>query len=476
TEIQLRVAKNWLEGEGMVYEWDGAGNICDTEKLPLTNMMPGYVWAVSAVYLLTGDWLWANFWLDVAAIWAILLSMRAVLLLLSPTSGLVEGVVWVFLTFSPAPFHYMASSDLLAWAFFSGMCYAFLTGTQRHNYWWLIGCCLLSLLAAVTRYAYVPLMILPVLFGSLVYRGEVLPRKTWQLLGILQIIGITGVILLKNSLTDTVNYLAQGEAAWEFSHLLWTDPFPAKTFLYMGIPHLVGISAFHPFLPYLIQFFCWIGSFWLVWVMWNHKKKSRAVNFHVWVDMGVATALAVWMMLAYASLMEVAQTWNLISFWTYVMETRYYAPAMLFVLVSLGVVLKEGRGVGKKSITVGLVALTLAYLLLFIYQRNEIYGKDKQHISFMHQDKSSILHEIEKLGLQEPQVYVLSDVGAYIYALSEGIPISTSSLVEVQDCEGVVVWYQADHVIISHEWQESFSTSQHIQLDRGKLWVKRLNR
>ena len=60
-----------------------------------------------------------------------------------------------------------------------------------------------------------------------------------------------------------------------------------------------------------------------------HDALPISVNFHVWVDMGVATALAVWMMLAYASLMEVAQTWNLISFWTYVMETRYYAPAML---------------------------------------------------------------------------------------------------------------------------------------------------
>ncbi|MEL6194544.1 MAG: hypothetical protein AAFR66_20960, partial [Bacteroidota bacterium] len=64
----------------------------------------------------------------------------------------------------------MASNDLLGWAFFCWMCWAFLRSVKHKKRSLLITTALLSLCAGMVRYAYVPLMILPVLFGALTYR------------------------------------------------------------------------------------------------------------------------------------------------------------------------------------------------------------------------------------------------------------------------------------------------------------------
>ena len=323
TEVQLSAAHNWLEGKGLMYEVWNPEDPCTLTEIPLGKMMPGYVWLVSVCYLLIGDWLWAAYALDVLAIWAVLLAIKFILRGLIKEPSPAEGLFWLFLAISPAPFHYMASNDLLGWAFFCWMCWAFLSAVKHKKRALLITTAVLSLCAGMVRYAYLPLMILPVLFGALTYRVKVMEKKDWLFLSIIQTLAILSVILTKFFLTDSVNYLAEKEASWQFQHLLWTDPFPMKTFLYYGVPHLVGLSEIQGSLPYVVQVLSWLGSIGLVWMLWKFVSSSKDVSTHLFIEMGLGCALAVWMMLAYASLMEAAQDWNLIYFWTYVMETRY---------------------------------------------------------------------------------------------------------------------------------------------------------
>ncbi|MEM7510312.1 MAG: hypothetical protein AAF388_05205 [Bacteroidota bacterium] len=471
TEVQLTAAHNWLEGKGLMYEVWNPEDPCTLTEIPLGKMMPGYVWLVSVCYLLIGDWLWAAYALDVLAIWAVLIAMKLILRGLIREPSPVEGLFWLFLAISPAPFHYMASNDLLGWAFFCWMCWAFLRAIKHKKRSLLIATALLSLCAGMVRYAYVPLMILPVLFGALTYRVKVMEKKDWLLLSIIQTLAILSVILTKFFLTDSVNYLAEKEASWQFQHLLWTDPFPMKTFLYYGVPHLVGLSEIQSSLPYVVQVLSWLGSIGLVWMLWKFVSSSKDVSTHLFIEMGLGCALAVWMMLAYASLMEAAQDWNLIYFWTYVMETRYYAPAMLFILVGVGIMLKNGKPLQQNILKSSLGLLLAAYIVVFVYQHHQIYKKDASGLSFLQQDKENILKKVAEARKEHSKVYVLSKDGEYFPAIAGGIVVPRDSAQKLRYCEGVMIWYLA-HNDGDQDWIPAFySDGKQIQLKHGMIGI-----
>ncbi|RMG68879.1 MAG: hypothetical protein D6722_11295, partial [Bacteroidetes bacterium] len=382
TEVQLAATAQWWKGYGFTVPEASTEDLSQTHDQPISVFMPGYGWLVIPFFELLDDWFQAAWFA-----YALAMALMLVATHLIWRQQRLRQDEWpyaaylIFVGFSPAPWHYLTdagqwSLTAFAWAVLA-LLYAGPSVRSRQ-----VGTLLaVAILAtgAVIRYAYLPYLLLPALLWSL-------PRHQWperrRSLVVALVAGGLGMLSLWLWRVQQLPYLPGEEVpeGWFFHHLLHLDPFPIKAFIYYGIPHELAMARVAAWLPGVFQAIAWVASLFLLgiglslWFHWRRRDRFPGPQRRRLLRLSGYTLLLILAMLSYLSLRSPPQDWNWTGFWTYVMETRYFAPVLwligLIAFLSAGDKLRPTVQRGLRGVV---IAVTLVNLGFGLYQRGALY-------------------------------------------------------------------------------------------------------
>jgi hypothetical protein len=382
TEVQLTASAQWWMGHGYSVPMADPSDLSQTHYEPSSVFMPGYGWLVLPFFEWLDDWL-------LAALWSYALAMALMLIAIHLIwrQQRLQHDQWpylaylLFVGFSPAPWHYLTdagqwSLTAFAWAVLA-LLHAGPSSRRRHAGTLLA----IGFLAggALIRYAYLPYLLLPALLWTLP-RHQLSER--WRSLVLAGTSGLLGLGLIWGWRVSTLSYLPGegGESGWFPHHLLALDPFPFKAFFYYGIPHELTLAEWAAWLPLWLRRVATTASLVILltgvylWFNWRSRDGFPARQRRRLLRLFVFTLLLTLGMLGYLSLRTPPQSWNWTGFWTYVMETRYYAPLLwligLITFLSVQDVLRPSL---IRGLTFTVLTVTLVNLGFGTYQRWALY-------------------------------------------------------------------------------------------------------
>ncbi len=393
-------------------------------------------WPAGLVLFLTPFYLFTKS--TVAA--AILLKMAAYLFLLFFLSAyfrhfqleqINRKLILLFFATAVAPFIHLYPSDSLAmvlclWGFYFNMKYL----NEKKVAYVLAALTLLGL-SYFVKYSFIPFLFYPVI-SFLIMENTQSFRKIGQLLI------LTGFTLVAAISVYTLNFLLIGKstvpAAWDALN---------------GNPHWKQLSRFDGFLftfgnyewalenfiknHFGVNFqFNWISVLVTVyfhllflivcykWKRFQNKKWLSSINISL-----TAGSLII-LFLAFLSLNNPGQTWST-PYWTFVEETRYFAPVIVIGLLNVLVITLDLR---KISLSLLLIVLMVGLNLLaykFIIQ-NGSWGQNYQTYVEVKEKMNEVLSSTT--SDETSVVFVDNDVknsASYYYLLSQGLVLLPKS-------------------------------------------------
>ncbi len=363
TEIIMAMAAHMEQGRGGVLDHWNENDIAKPIVLEQRAAMPGYAYLLLLVNKFAGDWLKAAWWIEIGAI---LLFFSAVIFwfrrLMGESATIELGLCLLLLGFSPAPMHYFPTTDMLSLTAFIWGAYALYCIQDRLILASLFA--LLALSAAISfRYAYLPLLgLLPLTLAFHWWQKREKLSLRATLISIPAIVVAAALLLgfkgLEGSMTDVVSQ------EWYFEHLLWFEAFPFKSFFYYGLPHELVLDQYWIHASLSLKIIAFLISAYLAVRIIRFSDGLFNVIFFL-------TSLLVILLLSYFSIKVAPENWNQIGFWTFLMETRYYAAPML--LVVLGILTQLRKGKGRLWIQMFVIGALLAGSGVSLYQKCRIY-------------------------------------------------------------------------------------------------------
>lgn len=359
---QILAAINWLKGNGMSVPTASFSDISSVSMIPLQGWPPGYSVVIAGVYQLVGHvsegvfgWFLAAILLEYLGVILVFASVHFLLTLLrEEISPAVYPLFFLFWIFSFTPFHFTTASEEIALgAFLLGIgAWIKVWGNKPFSVFWLLAAFAGFLLAGWFRYAYIPLIITGPVVGLLsVWKDTTGRKKTafWTLgIAVIVMVGFWVILHPTHSQSGNLRDMVTGGKFYP-ENLLKMSAFPLKSLFFMGIDALVqklGIKLpMAVFTLRLIYVASTIGLMLFPLRMWRqHGKNFLQAKPSV---RPVSTLLSAMFLL---TILIVPGTLMLLSLvnpveiyegktWTYVEETRYYAPLLvgvsLFLLVRL---------------------------------------------------------------------------------------------------------------------------------------------
>ena len=338
TQVQLIAAANEQAGHGFASLIPQPSNLAHWQERSERIFQPGYGRLVGKLHSWAGqDWIRASWGVDLLALALCLLSLHGLAVRLGVSRHPWYGFWLLLLGLSPAPLHVLPQTDLLSLGFFLLAGWA-LTAPDRPLVMTLLAG--LALGAAVYfRGAYLGFIpLLPAIWVLRAWFGQ--RRSLW------------GVALLAGGLALAIglayrawqlpsgSYLAPAAPGWYPEHLLHVDAFPFKAFFYFGLPHLLALKQLWSPAAGLLQGVAALGSVAItggLLVAIGPALRQPGARLQPWGLFAQFLGFT-WLlnlgMLAWLSLRWAPETWNWTGFWTYLMETRYFAPAQTTLLVA----------------------------------------------------------------------------------------------------------------------------------------------
>ncbi|MEM6342419.1 MAG: hypothetical protein AAF927_01015 [Bacteroidota bacterium] len=373
TEIIMAMAAHIEQGRGGVLDHWNEKDIAKPIVLEQRAAMPGYAYLLLMVNELTDDWLRAAWGIEVAAIVAFFAAVVFWFRRLMGETATVElGVCLLLLGFSPAPLHYFPTTDMLSLTAFIWGAYALYRIQDR-----LLGASLLALLglslAISFRYAYLALLgLLPLTLAFNWWQKKNRVSLIVMLSSIPAVLMVAALLLgfkgLEGSMTDAVTQ------QWYPEHLVWLEPFPFKSFFYYGLPHELALDQYWSYGSLALKSLAFLVSGWLVVRIIRFSDGFFNMIFFL-------TMLMVVSLLIYFSIKVAPETWNQIAFWTFLMETRYYAAPML--LTVLGILAQMRKGKGRLWMQMFVIGALLAGGGVSLYQKYRIYQTKDVSATFL---------------------------------------------------------------------------------------------
>ncbi|TAE54852.1 MAG: hypothetical protein EAZ89_06290 [Bacteroidetes bacterium] len=270
--------------------------------------------------------------------------------------------LWLFtcalLSFSPL--HYTSVTDEYALGLFlMGLSCFQGPDSKRRSFFGLllIGC------AAWMRFAYWPLMLTPVWVWALQsLRPEGKKSLSWLMAGLIVAI----LTLASYSLFSTPGFRDEnvvsarpGLAEWHVENLLMHDAFPIKAFLYTSIDALAAKSAVPAVGIMLLKgVFILISAGILLPLLLRYIKGAHFLKNDL-LTWGVPVLLLCWASLLYFSLVNAPVYHDGRDIWTFVGETRYFAPAMIIVQLFVCQVVANKEDALSRVFGIGLILFLL---------------------------------------------------------------------------------------------------------------------
>ncbi|RMG25692.1 MAG: hypothetical protein D6730_10505, partial [Bacteroidetes bacterium] len=335
---QLLAASQLLQGHGLSTVHADPQDLSRRVYKGVRAWPPGYSLAVLPFYLLSGDWLLADKLLGMLVLGLIFWGLHLHWRLLAPQAAGAYRAFFLFLAISFTPFYYTGSSDELAlacWLF--GMYFLLRTQLGSGRAMPALALLLLSL-AALMRYAYLPLMWMCLLLWLWHARRSqqlsLWPAATAAGLAL----GVTALLLLLllpgAEAVETGRAILQWPGQVYLSNWWKWDAFPLKAFAYFSaegllhkLPQLARWEwALHA-VVLLTSAFVLLACLAALRACMQLPSPRRPVHQLAALLFG-GSLLGVLALLGGLSLLHPPELHDGQRLWTYVMETRYYAPLL----------------------------------------------------------------------------------------------------------------------------------------------------
>ncbi len=422
----IAYTKNFIDGNGIAFSNTLLADLAKTIFVSMQGYPPGYCLLLGTAGIMGVDLLLANALLDALAIIIFYFTSVFVLILLGFAKRLLIIFALLSIFFLP-PFFYGNSSDLWSAVFFQGgvAMALYMVRYQKLNlrYFLFLGIILFG--AALVRYAYYPLVfVVPCVLGWLAYHQN--NQKLWKGVGLSTFVLAACILALsayQKMNTGTMVYLNQGFAIPD-ERLLYPenlekfDPFVLNSFfdldlLMSEVEQAWVVKSVHGF-SLLVSIIILV---FIVRQIFFVNKSHRSITHPVWqtyLMLGILSTMVIIGLLAALSLKDPRQIWGE---WTYVEETRYYMPAMVFILI-YALSLLENKSVHRniRVFTIILLFMSFAFTtgLWFSHHYKGLKRKNEK-IAIYHKTKELVKKSSKKVVYAEAGIsnmYFVSIAGA----------------------------------------------------------------
>ncbi|MFK7921188.1 MAG: hypothetical protein AB8H47_04490 [Bacteroidia bacterium] len=335
--LQMLATKTYLEsGDWCIPQQSEDGPSCET----LTGWPPAFGVLIAGFYQITGDWFMAVRWFNGVGVLLVFVAMHFLLMILDRwLSPWVYPLLFIFWGISFSPFYYTFGIEEWALASFllASISSVSLWQSKRwHWAWWI----LLGLSIGIgfsMRYAYAPLgilLLMPIVMGRL-------KERQWRMQAALSSLGLMAIgmgsfVLLTPTTSNGDSWfeLLQSQQLY-LENLLHFDAFPLKAWAFFSLDGFVNkFGATSPGLITLAKVGLLIASLALLYFLWRLFRESS-------IRSGFGYLQANWWVLILSMVFFLTVLSVLVPpemhddqwYWTWVKETRYYAPLLIIVQV-----------------------------------------------------------------------------------------------------------------------------------------------
>lgn len=432
--IQLAATFNFKHGHGIMLSMSNVSEFLRTEYTPFYGWPPGFTLILTPLYLLVDNLIMVNRMMDVFFIIVFFFASRSIInRLFESQRKEILAAFCLLSTFSFSPYYYYTSTDLYALSIFVvslSPIYDFLKGTKKgvvHSF--LIA--FLLCLSTSIRFAYLPLaLIIPcvlILIGRKDNNSSL--AKNGLVTFLFSIVMVNGLYIFQKHYYGSGSYLEHSKFALHPENFLQTDPFIFKTYFFIDT-FVAKINSNNILKISLLSFEIIISSFILLFFMKDiysrRLEKSTLINFEI---LSLSVFLTICGMLAFLSLISPTQSFTGESSWTYVKETRYYAPAIFFIQLFVSKMIFNPN---KRSLT-----LLFKTFAIFSFSMSIIYFSFKHYKLIVKHDKEgtfnydlreplALLQILKKSNQQQQPIIVATknETMGTLSILSNGIPVS----------------------------------------------------
>ncbi len=406
----LNGAYSLLHGHGLMREVVDSYDWSATVWEPLIYWPPGYSLTAAAIGFFTGDMLQAAWVLQLI----FLLLFLATTYLLADHFGVSAQAFALMIVPFGLPFHFLdgfSCTDLPSLAFYQLGVYLVLVGfRERKGPVFHLAAGVVLFIAGTFRYAYYPILLAP---PAALFLSGILVKKprVWK-----NAMYLMAAIFLCLLLQSAANLYYAGSAAYlEPQSAMKLHPENLSHFnnfvtaAFFGLersPWITRLAAASPDAGRAIKWFGWgLAGILAAIVVDSARRKWRPIKTsaqtdegHLLLHLAVATIATNVTLLIYLSLTCAPQTdWT--TYWTYVGENRYFAPAMLCFLWWFACLASSGRGQGMMR-RLPLAILSASFLFSMAGASVELYRNTPSHSVLVSRDLLSAATKIRNLSGQ----------------------------------------------------------------------------
>lgn len=344
---QMTAAANLASGHGITHCITYAEDISKVSCQELTWWAAGYPVVIAGLYRITGDLITSDFLLIVLGLAMFLFASFRFLSLWRETDAdsWISGAFFAFISFSFAPFNYLPSTDLVALGLLLISLIEASLACRNRSVWGFVFAGSAAFGAAFFKFSYypflatVPLGLVIIAFArrrSDSTIANIAAFLTPVLIGFL-LIGIT----FPNHLLPPGGGLIQG---WHFENLLYQDPFATKSLFFFDflIRRADGLGSLGTIILAIVHTFSITILITITYASVRHvlggfgDDSSRGRT--LFAVLGLVTGAISISYLSWLSIRLPLYHHPIYAPWTFVQETRYYAPAMVLLVFATFVI------------------------------------------------------------------------------------------------------------------------------------------
>lgn len=335
--LQMLATQSHLEsGDWCIPQQTEDGSNCKA----LTGWPPAFGVLIAGFYQITGDWFLAIRWFNGMGVLLVFVAMHFLLIMLDRwLSPWVYPLLFIFWGISFSPFYYTFGIEEWALASFlsASISSVFLWQSEKWHWgWWILLASSIGLGFSM-RYAYAPLgilLLMPIVMGRL-------KQRQWRLQAALSSLGLMAIgmgsfMLLAPTTSEGASWyeLLQSQQLY-LENLLHFDAFPLKAWAFFSLDGLVNkFGTIHSGLLILAKAGMLSASLILLFYLWRLFRNSSARSPFGYLQANWwALIFCMVFFLTVLSVLVPPEMHDNQWYWTWVKETRYYAPLLLIVQV-----------------------------------------------------------------------------------------------------------------------------------------------
>ena len=443
--IQLAATHSFMHGHGILQPMAYVSNALEVSYVPFQGWPPGLTFSLLPSYFLFDDLILVNRITDCIFIVLFFIAVRGLINRLFYENRKETLALFCLLNaFNFSPIHYYTSTDLYSVTFLI-FAFCFLADRLTRRSSGINNSLAISVflfLAAFNRFAYLPLAV--VIPFSLILIGKKQNDKKLLLDGFNTFVisgGLTLGLYLFQKLYYGGTYLAGAAIEMHPENLLRFDPFIFRSFFFidpfesrlaaggwkLSLLHLTGMA--------ITLFFLWA---FIRFLFPGKKEKFFIPGLNV---VFLLTGVTLIGMLMALSLVSASQSFTSLP-WTYVAETRYYAPIMVMVQIYFcGVIFTYKKNWLTAVFSYFAIITIIFSVFYFSFKHYKVFvrGEREGTTDFDSRTVLALCKKVREVSESNETVLVASPVlkTAILPAIAGGIPVSDYDSLLMSNMAGV---------------------------------------